>query len=254
MIANDMFARVNTVDGRRAQLWFTKDASGDPNTASSLAAFTAALGGAATDRADVEVSSGALSAYESVLELELAAVSVSATGAVTAYTPPARVTRATRREELRRELARSVASLGHLESWDADSLSRVKEIAVRCYYAQLVDSVVDSETMYGQVLDTAKVADKRLLAYYPADSETNVGPMHATYRGHESWYAETAPKNQNARRFFPITRSGESYAVGDYITFASAPALPSDALTTGDSARMETARRDCARWLAEVNL
>ena len=199
-------------------------------------------------------SSGALSAYASVADLEHAATAVSEMGAVTAYAAPSRVVRAARRAELQRELARSVASLGHLEAWDPDTLSRVKEIAVRVYYAQLLDSVVDSETTFGQVLDTAKVCDKALLAYYPPLTNPNIQQLHQTYRAHEAWYDEPSPKTTNARRFYPITRSGNVFTFENYLTFASAPALPSDAITAGESARMATARRDCARWLSEVAL
>ena len=255
-ITTNLFVRVNTDDARRAIVWYEK---GDGvHAAANLAAFTAALGGTAANRADVEVRAADLMEYVSVAVLRAISnrdpgISVSAQGVLSVYTPPARVTREVRRAELQYELARSIASLGHLEAWNEDTLTRVQDIAVRCYYVQLLDSVVDSETTFGKVLDTAKIADKRLLAYYPALTAANVEAMQLTYRSHDAWYAETAPKTPNARRFYPITRSGETYTVENLITFASAPAAPADAIS-GDAGRPATAKRDCARWLSEVEL
>lgn len=259
-ISANLFTRVNAGNGRKALTWFEKSAGGEPHTAATLAAFTAELG-SAEGMEDVETPAANLSAYSDLAALRAATngdpgIAVSAAGVLSAYTPPAAVTRAARREELRQELARSMSSLAALNPVGNDSLlDYVQNVGVRCYYFSLVDAIIDDETNFGKLLDTAKVADKLFLANYPAQSASNVQQMQMTYRGSE-WYAETAPKNTNARRFYEISRSGRAYTVESLTTFASAPALPTDHMTHPDGLidRHGTAQRDCARWLAEVAL
>lgn len=115
-ITNDLFVRVNTQDARRAITWYDLSTSGESQTAATLTAFTAAMGGAASGYADVQVSSGEVKDdYDSVAELRQASnaagLSVSATGTVSAYTPAASDLVKFRRNQLREILWNNITQV-----------------------------------------------------------------------------------------------------------------------------------------------